>query len=87
LQIIPYARQTPRALLEEWFPQAAGLITLSQHDEGRPQVLLEAMAARLPVIASNLPAHRDLIRSGETGMLVDSHSFVCSGFAGIGIAG
>lgn len=62
----------PKALLEEWFPRAVGLVTLSRHDEGRPQVLLEAMAAGLPVMASGLPAHRDLIRSGETGVLVDS---------------
>lgn len=62
----------PKALLEEWFPRATGLVTLSQHDEGRPQVLLEAMAAGLPVVASTLPAHQDLIKSGETGMLVNS---------------
>ena len=62
----------PKALLEEWFPRATGLVTLSRHDEGRPQVLLEAMAASLPVVASVLPAHRDLIRTGETGVLVNS---------------
>lgn len=62
----------PKVLLEEWFPRATGLVTLSQHDEGRPQVLLEAMAAGLPVLASGLSAHRDLIRTGETGVLVDS---------------
>ncbi|MBZ0096654.1 MAG: glycosyltransferase family 4 protein, partial [Sulfuricella sp.] len=62
----------PAELLATWFPQAAGLITLSSHDEGRPQVMLEAMAAGLPVIASNLPAHRDIIRHRQTGWLVDS---------------
>lgn len=62
----------PEALLKTWFPRATGLITLSRHDEGRPQVLLEAMAAGLPVVASELAAHRDLIRSGETGVLVNS---------------
>jgi glycosyltransferase involved in cell wall biosynthesis len=62
----------PTALRDEWFPQAAGLITLSRHDEGRPQVMLEAMAAGLPVIASDLPAHRDLIRHRETGWLIGS---------------
>jgi glycosyltransferase involved in cell wall biosynthesis len=62
----------PAALMETWFPQATGLITLSRHDEGRPQVVLEAMAAGLPVVASPLAAHREIIRHGETGMLVDS---------------
>lgn len=56
----------------QWFPQATGLLTLSRHDEGRPQVLIEAMAAGLPVIATQIPAHGDLIRHGETGWLVDS---------------
>ena len=34
--------------------------------------MIEAMAAGLPVIASRIPAHADLIRHGETGWLVDS---------------
>jgi glycosyltransferase involved in cell wall biosynthesis len=62
----------PQELRDAWFPQAAGLITLSQHNEGRPQVVLEAMAAGLPVIASVLPAHNDVISHLGTGMLVDS---------------
>jgi hypothetical protein len=62
----------PRELREKWFPEAAGLITLSEHDEGRPQVILEAMASGLPVIASDQPAHRDVIRHGETGWLVST---------------
>lgn len=62
----------PDALKSGWFRQAAGLISLSQHDEGRPQVMLEAMASGLPIIASDLPAHRDIIRHGETGFLVSS---------------
>ncbi len=62
----------PTELLTRWFPQATGLITLSRHDEGRPQVMLEAMAAGLPVIASNLAAHQDVIQNRVTGYLVDS---------------
>ncbi|MBI5627061.1 MAG: glycosyltransferase family 4 protein [Nitrosomonadales bacterium] len=62
----------PEELLNTWFPQACGLITLSRHDEGRPQGMLEAMAAGLPVIASNLSAHRDIICHRQTGWLVDS---------------
>jgi glycosyltransferase involved in cell wall biosynthesis len=59
-------------LCETWFPKAAGLITLSQHDEGRPQVVLEAMAAGLPVVASDIPAHLDVIRHQKTGWIVPS---------------
>lgn len=60
----------PDELREQWFPRATGLITLSQHDEGRPQVMLEAMAAGLPVIATDLPAHRDMVEHRKTGWLV-----------------
>jgi hypothetical protein len=59
----------PADLLERWFPMACGLITLSRHDEGRPQVMLEAMAAGLPVLASDLPAHRDIVQHRLTGWL------------------
>lgn len=62
----------PAELLQTWFPQACGLITLSRHDEGRPQVMLEAMAAGLPVIASGLQAHRDIVRHRQNGWLVDA---------------
>jgi len=62
----------PKALYENWFPQATGLITLSQHDEGRPQVMLEAMAAGLPIIASNISAHKNFIVHQQTGLLVES---------------
>ncbi len=63
---------TPAQLRETWFPLAHGLITLSRHSEGRPQVMLEAMAAGLPIIASQLPAHADLISHERTGLLCDS---------------
>lgn len=65
---------TPNDLTHSWLPYAAGLITLSSHDEGRPQAILDAMAAGLPIIASDLPAHRDLIRHSQTGWLVSSAS-------------
>ena len=48
---------SPADLADRWFPRACGLVTLSQHAEGRPQVMLEAMAAALPIIASPLAAH------------------------------
>lgn len=63
---------SPSQLAEEWFPTAHGLITLSEHAEGRPQVMLEAMAAGLPIIASDLAAHADFIDHEKTGLLCKS---------------
>jgi len=64
----------PDALQQDWYPLASGLITLSQHDEGRPQVILEAMASGIPVIASNQIAHADIITDRETGYLINNES-------------
>jgi glycosyltransferase involved in cell wall biosynthesis len=63
---------SPEQLASEWFPLAYGLITLSRHAEGRPQVMLEAMAAGLPIIASRMPAHATIVRDGQTGILCES---------------
>lgn len=68
----------PGALRKEWFPQAAGLITLSRHDEGRPQVMIEAMAAGLPLIATDLPAHRDLVDNAGNGWLAESREVLAA---------
>ena len=62
----------PEELQKKWFPEATGLITASRHDEGRPQIMLEAMAAGIPIIASDIPAHRDFLTHKQTGWLVDS---------------
>jgi len=62
----------PEELSAKWFPSATALITLSVHDEGLPQVILEAMAAGLPIIASDITSHRDVIRHGFNGFLVSS---------------
>jgi glycosyltransferase involved in cell wall biosynthesis len=69
----------PADILQQWFPLACGLITLSRHDEGRPQVMLEAMAASLPVLASDLPAHRDMVQHRQTGWLASSRDELCQG--------
>jgi glycosyltransferase involved in cell wall biosynthesis len=70
---------SPEQLCRDWFPSAQGLITLSRHAEGRPQVMLEAMAAGLPIIASRLPAHENIVFHGETGWLCDSAEDVGQG--------
>jgi glycosyltransferase involved in cell wall biosynthesis len=65
---------TPAQLAQDWFGRAHGLITLSQHAEGRPQVMLEAMAAGLPIVASDMPAHANLVHHDITGRLCSSEA-------------
>ena len=67
-----HGHASPDDLCENWFPIATGLITLSRHAEGRPQVMLEALASGLPVVASHLPAHDDLLGEGDGGILCGS---------------
>jgi len=47
----------------------ADAVVLASHSEGLPNVVLEAMAAQLPVIASAIPGHTELIKDCETGLL------------------
>ncbi len=42
--------------------------------EGLPYTVLDAMAYGLPVVASDIPGHRELVGQGRTGFLVDSRS-------------
>ena len=55
-------------------PQAAlsqsGLLVLPSLAEGFGLVLIEAMAAGVPVIATDVAGIRDVVRNGETGLLV-----------------
>ncbi len=63
---------TPESLEKDWFSRAQGLITLSKHAEGLPQVMLEAMASGLPIIASPLSAHNELLTQSGSGRICRS---------------
>jgi glycosyltransferase involved in cell wall biosynthesis len=51
---------------------ASDLFAFPSRFEGMPNAVMEAMAAALPVVASDIPAHRALISPGRTGVLVRS---------------
>ncbi len=42
--------------------------------EGQSNAIMEAMAAGVPVVATDIPGNRELVLHGETGYLVDSKS-------------
>ena len=48
----------------------ADLLVVPSSSEGLPVVIMEAMASSLPVIASNIDGIPELVRDGETGILV-----------------
>ena len=53
----------------DWLAQHGVFVLVSDH-EGLPISVIEAMRARLPVVASDLPGLRELITPGEQGILV-----------------
>ena len=50
--------------------QEASIFVFPSRDEGMPNAVLEAMAASLPVIASDIAGNEELIQEGVTGLLV-----------------
>jgi len=50
--------------------KTADLFVFPSRTEGLPNALLEAMAASLPVVTTDVPGCRDLVDSGRTGLLV-----------------
>ena len=51
---------------------AADAFVLASFTEGHPKVLLEAMAAGVPCVASDCEGNRSLVVEGETGLLFDA---------------
>lgn len=52
------------------FLAAADIFVLPSEDEGMSRALIEAMGAGLPVVATDVGGNREVVRAGETGLLV-----------------
>lgn len=70
-QIIWHGWLSRTALLAVY--QSADFLVNPSFYEGMPNVVLEAMACGLPVVASNLPGNNELVVNGETGFLFELH--------------
>ena len=76
-----------RIAVSGWLPRSDALDLLSGSDvmvhtsswEGMPIAILESMALKVPVVATDIPGNRDLIVPGETGFLAgDAASFLAA---------
>lgn len=54
------------------YMKSANLFLFTSYAEGFGLVSIEAMAASLPVVASDIPATREIIVDGETGFLINA---------------
>lgn len=75
-RLVTAAHLNGRVIFTGWLDDSArvypaiDLCVAASAKEGLPFALLEAMGAGLAVVATDVPGHRDVVRDGETGLLV-----------------
>jgi glycosyltransferase involved in cell wall biosynthesis len=57
-------------MVASYLVHAAAYVTASEF-EGRPNAVLEALALGKVVLASDIPAHREIITDGENGLIFE----------------
>lgn len=60
-----------REHMEEVYAKAS-IVCLPSYREGVPKTLIEAAACGRPIVASNVPGCREIVRHGENGLLVEA---------------
>ncbi len=65
---ITFAGEMPSSKVDEYLA-AADIFVFPSSFEGLPNAVMEGMAAGLPVVASDIPPHRELITEGEHGYI------------------
>lgn len=70
LEIVPRVSFTGRRDDVEWLLPGADSFVSASDVEGRSNAILEAMAAARPIVATDAGGTRELIRHGQTGVLV-----------------
>ncbi len=64
---IPHC-ELPKTYLEN------DIFVLASHSEGRPNVVLEAMASSMPIVASNIDGTNEIAIDGKNALLFDKES-------------
>jgi len=63
-----------RQLINEY--QNSWVFVLASYHEGLPNVILEAMSVGLPVIATNIEPHLEIIKNGINGLIFEKNNYV-----------
>ncbi len=67
---VHFAGHVPNELLPAYYQHAAAFCAPNTGNESFGMVLIEALAAGTPVVASNIDGFREVVRDGEHGILV-----------------